>query len=149
MDKEINTVYIYALIDPVTTFVRYVGKSKNPLFRYIQHCYAYDNNDKDNWIKQLKSIGLKPEIKIIDKVPTELAHEKEAFYINDYAKNGHPLFNLVSLNELSTISIKVDFATLEKLRIARIKSGLEINDFYRDIFNKYLNTQNEVTWKKL
>jgi len=50
---------------------------------------------------------------------------------------------------LSTISIKVDFATLEKLRIARIKSGLEINDFYRDIFNKYLNTQNEVTWKKL
>jgi hypothetical protein len=141
MDKEINTVYIYALVDPVTSLVRYIGKSKNPLFRYTQHCYAYDNNDKDNWILLLKSRGLKPEMKIIDKVPTELAHEKEAFYINDYAKKGHPLFNLVSLNEWATISIKIDFATLERLRIARIKSGLEINDFYRDIFNKYLQSK--------
>jgi len=139
MGKEINTTYIYILIDPITNSVRYVGKSVNPLTRYSQHCNAYDNSEKYKWILDLKNNGYKPEMKIIDKVPNEIAHERESFYITEYLKNGHDLFNISSVSEWATVSFKVPLPMLEKLKLARIKSELDINEFYINIINDFFN----------
>jgi hypothetical protein len=59
---------VYALSDPTTGRVRYIGKSVDTDFRYRQHVsmYANDNNlKKMEWLSGLLRQGLKPNLKIL------------------------------------------------------------------------------------
>jgi hypothetical protein len=66
---EITNIYI--LIDPRTNMVRYVGKANNVTQRYRAHLNRARKHQihKKNWIEQLKRLGLKPIIEIVDEVP--------------------------------------------------------------------------------
>ena len=46
------TFTVYALVDPETHVVRYVGQTTNVPLRYRQHCSARDSTTK-HWIKGL------------------------------------------------------------------------------------------------
>lgn len=64
-------VYIYALCDPRNTAIRYIGKSIKPKQRYKSHLIPSNlkkNNHKNNWIKELLSLNLKPELDILEAV---------------------------------------------------------------------------------
>lgn len=76
-----DKIYIYALCDPRTHEVRYVGKTDNIDRRYKQHIKRNSKTHKDSWINQLKNNGLKPSIQIIDTA-TELDWKvKEQYWI--------------------------------------------------------------------
>lgn len=87
--------YIYILIDPETTQVRYVGKANNPKERYRNHknrCRD-KNTHKRNWINKLRLKGLYPEIEIIDNVNLVEWKYWEKFWIQYFKYIGCKLTN--------------------------------------------------------
>lgn len=63
-------IYIYALIDPITDKIRYIGKTTNPEKRFKEHCN--DKNIKLHrvcWINSLKKMGCLPQMDILEKLP--------------------------------------------------------------------------------
>jgi hypothetical protein len=82
MEKEI--VYIYALCDPVTMRIRYVGKSNNPNERFSSHLSERSlkvKNEKNAWIKSLLEQGMKPVMIILQEVTHGCWAEAERAWI--------------------------------------------------------------------
>jgi hypothetical protein len=65
---------VYALIDPRTGEVRYIGKThRKPAWRLQRHMAPYEllgNSHKEHWIRSLLKEGLKPTIHILEKCET-------------------------------------------------------------------------------
>lgn len=93
-------IYIYALIDPRTNEVRYVGKSNNPKKRYVRHISCKDNGKyKNRWIKQLIKINLLPILNIIEECDESKWSEREQCWIKYYRELGCRLTNLTDGGE--------------------------------------------------
>lgn len=84
------STFIYALTDPNTSEVRYVGKSDYPLNRLFKHLQEARNNKgrnkhKIHWIQSLLSNGLIPQLVILEEILLEEDWEgKEQYWINYY-----------------------------------------------------------------
>lgn len=99
-----RTIIIYALIDPLTEMVRYIGKTKASLNqRYGGHlCEARNsgrdkkNTRKNKWIKSLAKQGRKPAIELLDRVPEQQWQFWEQWYICLYRSWGFRLCNLTA-----------------------------------------------------
>jgi len=97
------TTFIYALADPRTREIRYIGKADKPKIRFDRHvddakakrekCY------KSNWIRSLLAKGLRPVLQIIDEVLRTEWQAAEAAYIQFYRDEGCPLVNVLSGGE--------------------------------------------------
>lgn len=89
--------FIYLLIDPVTSAVRYVGKTNNPRRRFNQELSEARRNPngtrRNSWIKNLLDRGFKPEQFIIDIVPTDEWAFWEIHYIGLFKTFGYILTN--------------------------------------------------------
>lgn len=80
--------YIYALIDPRTSEVRYVGFSIDIVYRYKSHIRHVNNKTLvAGWIKELRSVGLIPEFKLLGQYCGDGHKEREEFWINHYSGN--------------------------------------------------------------
>jgi len=80
---------IYALVDPETQKVRYIGKSKQPEERYRQHI-----RKAPAWIKEILEKGLKPEQIILESgLNSEEAGKREEYWIRWYESKNNPLEN--------------------------------------------------------
>lgn len=89
-----ETTFIYALADPTTGEVRYVGKSNNPRRRYSSHTTSFRYQvHKTNWIKKLREQELKPTLLVLEEVPLSLWQERERFWIAYYREHGANLIN--------------------------------------------------------
>ena len=88
-------VKIYALIEPTTKKIRYIGKTAYALnVRLSQH--LRDTNSKTHkfkWINSLKKNNLKPEIILIEEVDEDSWIEKERMYISLFKSLGYKLTN--------------------------------------------------------
>ncbi len=62
---------IYGLMDPRDRMVRYIGKSTRGLKRIAEHSDRRFNSLKVAWFDELKTIGLKPDWVILERVGTE------------------------------------------------------------------------------
>lgn len=77
---------IYALIDPISGLVKYIGKTVQPLNRRLYYHildskkYNYRNAQ---WIKFLSKSYLRPEIKLVEECAENWA-EREKFWINHF-----------------------------------------------------------------
>lgn len=90
-----ETTFIYALLDPSTGKVRYVGKSDHPDKRLLGHCSLDGFNPwKDRWIAQLKEAGLSPVLKVIEECYRAAWPERERHWINHYREAGLGLTNI-------------------------------------------------------
>jgi hypothetical protein len=84
LGRELDKVSgVYALIDPRTSVVMYVGQSINIGVRYRQHCDPEQwagNFPKMSWINELSREGLLPSIEVIERCdwPESDTAEKEA-----------------------------------------------------------------------
>jgi len=88
---------IYTLADPRNGEVRYIGKTAATLkHRYGQHIYENLNTHKCNWIKSLKSVGLRPVIEELEKVEDEEWKGAERFWIESLRQMGCRLTNIDS-----------------------------------------------------
>lgn len=67
---ETSRFLIYALVDPRSGEWRYVGKSCSGMKRPQEHFYPSflkSRTRKNNWIKSLQALGLKPEIQVVEE----------------------------------------------------------------------------------
>lgn len=90
-----KTTFIYSLSDPRTNQIRYVGKTNNPKERLVNHCNParYRPTYKFNWIKELRGLGLKPILEVIDEVPLDDWKFWEKFWIQLVKSWGFLLVN--------------------------------------------------------
>ena len=90
---------IYALQDPITYEIRYIGKSVSGLHRPKYHtypsCLSKDDTHKGRWLKQLVNNGFKPIIKVIQILNNhdELV-QAEIYWIKYFKDLDCPLTNL-------------------------------------------------------
>lgn len=72
--SSLCSIYIYELVDPRNMCVRYIGKTKNLKTRYASHLSSLNKNThKNNWIKKLLRLQLKPIMR-----PVAIVKESEA-----------------------------------------------------------------------
>ena len=95
--KTASQFLVYGLLDPITGCLRYIGKSTSGFFRPTQHFYRSNlksNTHKNNWIKGVLNIGLKPKIICIHEVDDgEILNQAEQFWIQYYISIGADLTN--------------------------------------------------------
>ena len=91
--------YIYALEDPNTNEVRYIGKSDAPKSRCANHLAmskADVNIHKKRWIAKLKRNGQKPNLIILERVPEREWQDRERWWIQHGRDSSWPLTNIAS-----------------------------------------------------
>lgn len=90
-----NKAYIYTLTDPRNNNVRYIGKTNNPKARQKAHMVITREVDshKKNWVRQLKSEGLKPVFEVLDEVPIDEWVKWERYWIQQFKCWGFELVN--------------------------------------------------------
>lgn len=99
---------IYAILDPTTKEVVYVGRSKDPVKRLHYHVHYRShssNEDLKKWLQNLRLLDLKPLLRIIKTVSASSAAGEENKQIVRFLKQGHPLFNRQSLNNRNKLTI--------------------------------------------
>lgn len=93
---------IYGLVDPRDNQLRYVGKATVANRRFNEHLKGAKQNKftyKDNWIRCLLKLNLKPELIIIDNSLSENLDELEKHYIAYFKFLGCKLTNLTNGGE--------------------------------------------------
>lgn len=86
-------VYIYALCEPVSGEVRYIGKSANPVARLANH-RAGGCKKVVAWIAQLAADGLAPKLCVLEAVqPGQDASARERLAIGRHCAGGARLLN--------------------------------------------------------
>jgi group I intron endonuclease len=108
---SMKTTFIYALIDPRDGQIRYIGKTNNTKQRLQNHCNParYQKTHKFNWIKLLRSKGLKPQIKVIEEIPVSQWKKREKYWIYYFKKQGCKLVNTCGGGEGLTFANKTSF----------------------------------------
>lgn len=96
-DTDRSTVQIYALRDPRSLYIRYVGKAADPERRLQMHLSPGQlrryRSKKNSWLKNLLADGHVPYLEIVDEVDAEKANEAERYWIAWYRSQGAPLTN--------------------------------------------------------
>jgi len=80
-----NATFIYALCDPRTYEVRYIGKADNPHKRFHEHLIrTIGHTKKICWIRYLLRVGLRPIIQILEQCDLSVWQQRERFWISFY-----------------------------------------------------------------
>lgn len=116
-----KTTFIYALSDPDTNEIRYIGKANNIKYRLWSHLHEAKrdlrNLRKCNWIKSLMSKGKRPIISVVEEVPFEHWVEREIYWIAEFKARGCNLINMTDGGECGVISENC------KLALSKVKRG--------------------------
>lgn len=108
--------YIYALKDPRTNEVRYIGITTNPKQRYIAHCSHHTRADaKGKWIKELKSANMKPKMEILEDCDLEDGFQREHEVILEYVRVGANLLQETIIPPREQPTIKRMFSVSEEI----------------------------------
>lgn len=90
-------VTIYGLHCPLAGYVKYVGKAVNVLYRFNRHLgpkeLLKDETHKTRWIRKLLSLGLSPELVILEETDEEHWAERERWWIEHLRTQGFILTN--------------------------------------------------------
>lgn len=85
-------VSIYALKDPRSDVIRYIGKTRNVDRRYREHCfYGSPNRRMREWIVELSTEGLLPVICVLEITTLANAEERERHWIGQVKQTGQLL----------------------------------------------------------
>lgn len=85
--------FIYALCDPVTHEIRYIGKTNDPARRYNCHLASGRIKSVRKWIKSLLPLHLKPELIILASCSIDTWRKREDEWIKFGQENKWPLLN--------------------------------------------------------
>ena len=114
----VKKAQIYALTDPRTEQVRYIGKAGNAEARLKQHLKERRGYPKDCWIKSLIGDGCSPGVFVIEEVLEGDWVEAEIFWIAYFKSIGANLLNLAEGGNQPYCSKEV---RAENGRVAAIK----------------------------
>lgn len=94
------TVYIYALRDPRSDAIRYIGKTKSLRQRLEAHAQdAKSNKGKAGWFAELAACGLTPEMVTLQVCDSDTWRDAEIAWIAKGRAAGWPLFNITDGGE--------------------------------------------------
>jgi predicted GIY-YIG superfamily endonuclease len=129
-----NTFYIYCLICPIDSSIKYIGMSINPDVRLQMHYNGTESSEeKYNWINNLKSVGVKPIMKIIDTSNSRTKAKKlEKYYISKYVADGHLLLNGKMNSRLPNLRKGVSREMYYKLIDEANKLGILTRDHFNN-----------------
>lgn len=98
---------IYALCDPDTQEIRYVGMSSMPQTRYTHHKRNKISPHRPmyKWIEKLRKKGKVPEFKVLEEVPSPVAREAEIRWIQQLSQNGTSLLNHNTNPSIEKVSV--------------------------------------------
>lgn len=128
-----NLYTIYALIDPRSNAVCYVGITKDVYTRMRQHSRCEGNNAAKNaWIQELQEEQLMFIMRSLEKVHTvEQALERELYWMNYYLNEGVSLFNIAGV------------AKPVQVRTTGAISKRKIRQLVREELNKLMETSSQ------
>jgi excisionase family DNA binding protein len=89
---------VYALSDPRTDEIRYVGIAQDIYQRYAQHLSQIpsSNEKKEAWISELRAAGIVPRLIVFEaNVSKTIIYEREAYWIQYYLARGEKLTNII------------------------------------------------------
>lgn len=99
---------IYCLKCPFTKEIHYVGKSSSGMIRPLSHLNKSHSDKINEWVENLKLLGYKPEVEILEYVPEECdLEEREIYYISKFYNKNHLLMNLKNISP-KLINSKLD-----------------------------------------
>jgi len=106
-----SDVYIYALRDPNTNEVRYIGKANNVESRFRQHIQNKDkvNRHKHSWIDNLKRAGLQPDLLVLEITDDKHWEDRERYWIKFGMDCGWSLTNISSGGAVHFYQINPDW----------------------------------------
>lgn len=85
---------IYVLKCPFTNDVHYVGKTTQGMIRPLQHLSESHSDKIRDWVDNLKQLGHKPEIEIMETVSNiDDIDVRERYWINKFLNDGAILLN--------------------------------------------------------
>lgn len=121
---------VYALVDPNTKQVRYIGASKDCQKRFLVHCRNKDNSNKDKnqWIDLLHKQNKSPELLILIECNEKDLTKNEIYYIKKY--------QLVNLLNHRVVSLKPRSVFAKNLKTNEIKFYEKPQDYIKDGFKK-------------
>jgi len=92
-----SVCYIYALADPCTCEIRYIGKTDDPYGRLKAHFHKNKlsaHSRKNSWLKSLQARGVEPVMLIFAQADVALWQQAEKYYIRLYRALGCRLTNM-------------------------------------------------------
>jgi len=98
--SQIETTYIYALCEPDSDVIRYVGKANEPESRFWLHIHdsinanPFRTTPKEEWIRSLAAKRQQPTLKILEKVLRDEHPSAERRWIQWARDTGHDLTNV-------------------------------------------------------
>ena len=88
------TTAIYALVDPRTDTVRYVGKTRHTNARLAKHIQAPGSKRLAQWLDELRAGNTLPALRVLESVDDSVAANAESFWIRYMnAVTGEALLN--------------------------------------------------------
>lgn len=92
-----GTIFIYALTDPFSLELRYVGKTIHPRERMINEWNDHANTHRCHWIQSIIAKGARPLMTFLEVLPPDANwQERERFWIAHYKALGYSLVNSTS-----------------------------------------------------
>lgn len=132
------TTVIYALVDPFTQAIRYIGKTQQPLrARLLGHINQRSNPGKQQWIAGLRERGTEPEMIILDEIENPAEEPViESEWINWGIAHGLALLNkeIPSTRKYRPVFDQSDRGVTEACRkIAALYTAGELNWAFDDV----------------
>lgn len=85
---------IYSLACPFTNNIHYIGKSSQGMTRPLQHLSKSHSIKVREWVNELKELGHKPTVKILEKISiNDDIDIRERYWIQYYLNKGNLLLN--------------------------------------------------------
>lgn len=114
-------IIIYALRDPLSSLIRYVGQTQNAQVRFQAHCRPKNNpkTHKEKWIAALLERGVRPIFVFIETTDQEHADEREVFWISAYRE----VFRLTNATDGGDGIRGLVFTEEHKKNLSRAKIG--------------------------
>lgn len=127
--------YIYALCDPETQEVRYIGKTVSLDLRMKNHRNDKTHTRKARWLRSLAAKGLEPEVTLLADVPDAEWQEAEQYWIAHFRKLGADLTNHTDGGEgLHNPNQET------RTRISQIRKAMFQEPQYRERFSRWVQS---------